>query len=158
MVDDPGSAMHNFGKQIKDYELHRLGMKLKLIYSLLGLFLGLSCIISGSILSVYGVTGHTSIIASFLGLSTQLNDAAPGVVIFIVGIFMVLITKFQVKGRTIINHETDIPKQPSLTRMSLMSDIQYSYFPPHRVFEKEKDKAQIVSSKKIIFKKLFSDD
>ena len=82
-----------------DLELHRLGMKLKLVYSLVGLFLGLSCIISGSVLSLYGATGHTSLIASFLGLSTQLNDAAPGVVIFIVGIFMVLITRFQVKER-----------------------------------------------------------
>lgn len=73
----------------------RLSLTLKFVYSIVGLVLGLACILSGSILGLYGVTGHSNFIASLLGLSVQLNDAAPGVVIFIVGIFMVLITKFK---------------------------------------------------------------
>lgn len=87
---------------VSDVLDHRLGLKLKLIYSILGLVLGLACILSGSILGLAGVTGHTNFIASLLGLSVQLNDAAPGVVIFIVGIFMVRITKFNVNHAVMI--------------------------------------------------------
>ena len=86
-------------------EIHTLSLRLKFIYSLVGLFLGLSCIISGSILSLYGVTGHASFVASLLGLSTQLNDAAPGVVIFVVGIFIVFITRFRIKQE--VHHKPD---------------------------------------------------
>jgi len=76
---------------------HRLGMKLKFIYSLVGLLVGLSCIIVGMVLGLSGVVGHTSWTASVIGLSTSLTDAAPGVVVFVVGIFMVWITRFSVK-------------------------------------------------------------
>jgi hypothetical protein len=57
----------------------------------------LACIIVGAILSLAGAVGHTSWTASALGLSTSLNDAAPGVIVFVVGIFMVLITRFRVR-------------------------------------------------------------
>ena len=82
----------------QDAELHRLGIKLKFAYSVIGLVLGLACILTGLVLGLAGVTGHTTFTASLLGLSTNLTDAAPGVVVFVVGIFMVLITKFKVKA------------------------------------------------------------
>ena len=78
-------------------DLHRLGLKLKFVYSIVGLLVGLSCIIAGVVLGVNGVVGHTSWTASLLGLSTTMNDAAPGVIVFVVGIFMVLITRFRVR-------------------------------------------------------------
>ena len=77
----------------QDIELHRLGLKLKFAYSVIGLILGLACILTGAVLGLAGVSGHTTFTASMLGLSTNLNDAAPGVVVFVVGIFMVLITR-----------------------------------------------------------------
>ena len=73
-------------------DLHRLGLKLKFAYSMVGLFLGLACIVAGVILGLSGVAGHTTWTASLLGLETNLNDATPGVIIFVVGIFFVLIT------------------------------------------------------------------
>jgi hypothetical protein len=67
------------------------------IYSTISLILGLAAIIAGSVLCIYGVTGHTSFTASLLGLNTNLNDAAPGVVLFVVGLFMIWITRPKVK-------------------------------------------------------------
>jgi hypothetical protein len=77
-------------------DFHKLGLKLKFVYSVCGLILGLSCIVAGAILGLSGVVGNTSFTASLLGLSTQLTDAAPGVIVFVVGIFMVFITRFRV--------------------------------------------------------------
>jgi hypothetical protein len=63
------------------------------VYGPLGLVLGLACIICGSILGLRGVTGATSWTAKALGLSSEISDAPPGVVLFIVGVFLVWITK-----------------------------------------------------------------
>src|SRR5258706_5581469 len=60
-----------------DAEFRRLGLKFRFFYSILGLILGLACILAGSILGLFGVVGHTSFTASLLGLTTNLNDAAP---------------------------------------------------------------------------------
>ncbi|HET9791273.1 MAG TPA: hypothetical protein VFR08_08225 [Candidatus Angelobacter sp.] len=68
-------------------------------YAKLALVLGLSCIIGGVILGLHGVTGHTSWTAKVLGLESQVSDAAPGVVLFIVGIFLIWITRPRVKMR-----------------------------------------------------------
>ena len=62
-------------------------------YSTLGLVLGLASIVSGTALGLNGVAGSTSWTARVLGLESQINDAAPGVVLFIVGVFYVWITK-----------------------------------------------------------------
>lgn len=72
-------------------------VKWEYIYGVSGLVLGLSSIVGGSILGLNGVAGSTSWTASLLGLESQINDAAPGVVLFIVGIFLVWITKPKVK-------------------------------------------------------------
>ncbi|HEX9000127.1 MAG TPA: hypothetical protein VGB07_09540 [Blastocatellia bacterium] len=66
-------------------------------YGKLGLVLGLSSIIGGIVLGLNGVAGSTSWTAKLLGLESKINDAAPGVVLFIVGLFMVWATKPRVK-------------------------------------------------------------
>jgi hypothetical protein len=66
-------------------------------YGKLGLILGMASIIGGIILCLNGVAGSTSWTAAFFGLQSKINDAAPGVVLFIVGLFFVLITKPKVK-------------------------------------------------------------
>ena len=68
-------------------------------YAKLGLVLGLACIIGGIILGLNGVGGATSWTAKLLGLESQINDAAPGVVLFIVGVFYVWITKPKIRMR-----------------------------------------------------------
>jgi hypothetical protein len=69
------------------------------IYAMSGLILGLACIAGGIILGLHGVTGSTSWTAKLFGLQSQINDAAPGVVLFIVGIFFVVATRPKVKLR-----------------------------------------------------------
>jgi hypothetical protein len=68
-------------------------------YGMLGLILGIATIIGGIVLCLNGVAGATSWTASLLGLESRINDAAPGVVLFITGIFFVWITKPKVKIR-----------------------------------------------------------
>lgn len=86
--------------QQPEFGLHRLALILKFIYSMVGLLVGGSCIVVGAILSLSGVVGHSTLIASALGAQFNLTDAAPGVVVFIVGIFMVLVTRFKGKFET----------------------------------------------------------
>ncbi|KRB26322.1 hypothetical protein ASE05_10485 [Mesorhizobium sp. Root172] len=82
-------------------DFNKAGLRYKFFYSVFGLVLGLACIISGSLLGLYGVSGHTTMVAQFLGLNTQLNDAPPGVVIAVVGVFMVVATRFKVRVKDI---------------------------------------------------------
>jgi hypothetical protein len=72
-------------------------IKWEYAYGMLGLVLGLSSIIGGVILGLRGVTGSTSWTAKVLGLESNVNDAAPGVVLFIVGLFWVWVTKPKVR-------------------------------------------------------------
>lgn len=113
-----------------NYEFHRLGIKLKFAYSLVGLLLGLTCIIAGVILGLGGVTSHTAWTASALGLSTSMTDATPGVIVFVVGIFMVLITRFKVKEITEFNNapsqHTPSPQPPAQAQVSKADEDQGS--------------------------------
>lgn len=99
----------------EDFELHRAGLRYKFIYSVIGLVLGLACILTGLLLGLAGVTGHTTFTASLIGLNTNLTDAAPGVVVFVVGIFMVWITRFKVKATQQINYQqpASAPEAPA---------------------------------------------
>lgn len=90
-------------------ELSKRTMLYKLIYSLFGLVLGLTCILVGGYLGLSGVAGNSRMVAEVLGLKTELSDATPGVVLFVVGIFMVWITRFNPRIRETIQHETPMP-------------------------------------------------
>jgi hypothetical protein len=70
-----------------------------LIYSILGLVLGLVCVIGGLVLFLEGVSGKMSWTAKFLGASSQILDAAPGAVLFIVGLFVVFLTRYKVDSK-----------------------------------------------------------
>ena len=95
----------------EELELHKIGMRYKFIYSMFGLVVGTLCIAAGTFLGISGVVGHTSWTASLLGFSTNINDAAPGVIVFIVGIFFVLITRFKVK-HIVENPRVQVPAGP----------------------------------------------
>jgi hypothetical protein len=64
--------------------------------SLAGLFLGLVCVIGGMVLFLNGVAGSTSWSAKVLGFESQLSDAAPGSVLFVIGLFVIWITRYKV--------------------------------------------------------------
>ena len=71
--------------------------KYQLIYSIIGLALGLVAIIGGIYLFIKGVTGSMNWSAKILGAESNLVDAAPGAVLFIVGLFVVFVTRFKFK-------------------------------------------------------------
>ena len=72
---------------------------LQLIYSLAGLVLGLACVIGGILLFFHGVVGTSSWVGEVIGVKSKLSDAAPGTVLFIVGLAVVFLTRFTVRVR-----------------------------------------------------------
>jgi hypothetical protein len=82
-----------------DKQFWRSAGRYQFIYSMTGLLLGLASMILGSFLFLRGVTGATSWTAKILGASSQITDAAPGVVLFVVGLFVVYITRFKVESK-----------------------------------------------------------
>ena len=56
--------------------------------------------IGGIILFLYGVAGSTNWTAKILGAESNMTDAAPGAVLFIVGLFIVLITRVSLNIKT----------------------------------------------------------
>jgi hypothetical protein len=73
--------------------------KFQIIYSLAGLTLGLICIVGGILLFIRGIVGSSSWTAKIVGAESNISDAAPGVILFIVGLFIILVTKYSVKVR-----------------------------------------------------------
>ncbi len=71
--------------------------RLQLMYSLAGLVLGFTCIMGGVVLFFHGVTGSSSWVGRFLGVESKLSDAAPGTVLFVVGLLVVWLTRFQIR-------------------------------------------------------------
>jgi hypothetical protein len=72
---------------------------LQLIYSLAGLVLGLACIVGGILLFFHGVAGSSSWVGEVIGVQSKLSDAAPGTVLFVVGLAVVWLTRFSVRVR-----------------------------------------------------------
>jgi hypothetical protein len=72
---------------------------LQLIYSLAGLAFGLTCILGGIALFFHGVVGSSSWVGQFIGVQSKLSDAAPGTVLFVVGLAVVWLTRFSVRVR-----------------------------------------------------------
>lgn len=78
---------------------------LQLIYSLAGLLVGLGCIVGGLGLFLHGVYGSSSWVGEFIGVKSRLADAAPGTVLFVIGLLVVWLTRFSIRVRQPINIE-----------------------------------------------------
>ena len=74
-------------------------VQLQFYYSMAGLVLGLLCIIGGIVLFVLGINGSITWITKLSEVESSLYDAAPGAVLFIVGVLVVWITRFIVKHK-----------------------------------------------------------
>jgi len=71
------------------------------VYGLLGLLFGFVAILLGVILTIRGVAGEVSWTTSFLGLSSEINDAGPGVVLALIGLFIIYITRPGVRLKSV---------------------------------------------------------
>lgn len=83
----------------KEISLWKKVALFQFIYSVFGLVIGLLTTIMGLILSLRGVGGASSWTAKFIGLESNISDAAPGVVLFLVGLSVVFITRFEFKAK-----------------------------------------------------------
>ncbi|MEW6131378.1 MAG: hypothetical protein AB1757_30395 [Acidobacteriota bacterium] len=75
------------------------------IYSILGLLIGGLCVLGGLGLLTNGIAGSSSWTAKVLGIESNISDAPPGVILFIVGIFITWVTKYTVTVRKSNNHK-----------------------------------------------------
>lgn len=64
-------------------------------YAILGLTVGLICIVLGLVLFLHGAQGTTSWTARLLGLQTDVTDAAPGVMFGLVGLFVIFVSRYR---------------------------------------------------------------
>ncbi len=62
-------------------------------YSKRGMIFGALAMVGGVILTLCGAIGKTSWTASVMGMESELTDAGPGVVLMVIGLFVILITK-----------------------------------------------------------------
>lgn len=71
----------------------------QLVYSLVGLVLGFTCMVGGINLVLDGISGSTSWTAKFLGAQSQIADAALGAILFIAGIFVAFLAVYNFKAQ-----------------------------------------------------------
>lgn len=67
------------------------------VYSRCGLVLGLACVVGGVLLFLHGVAGTSNWTGKPPGADSQVSDAAPGAILFVVGLFVVLASRFNVR-------------------------------------------------------------
>ena len=82
---------------LDDKDIWAKALKYQIIYSVFGLILGLSTILLGVYLFIIGATGSASWSGQFAGASFKLVDAGPGVVLFVVGLWVVYLTRFTIE-------------------------------------------------------------
>ncbi len=69
------------------------------LYSIGGYIVGGSTIVGGILLFLRGIAGSTDWSFKFLGVNTELSEAAPGVILFIVGLLIIYVTKYRANPR-----------------------------------------------------------
>jgi len=82
----------------EDSTLWRRATFYQLVYSLAGLGVGLSCVVGGIILFIMGIGGNINWVLKGEGFHSQIANAAPGAVLFVVGMLVVWMTRFDIIG------------------------------------------------------------
>lgn len=79
-----------------DPELLKRSLLYRFIYSMTGLILGLVCMMGGVVLFLNGVAGSSSWTTKIMATDSTLTDAAPGAILFVVGLLVVFVTRYNV--------------------------------------------------------------
>ncbi|HEX3045231.1 MAG TPA: hypothetical protein VHY08_10770, partial [Bacillota bacterium] len=80
------------------FRLQQLLIRYQFIYSMAGLIFGVICIFGGLLLFWGGISANTKWVMSLLGsIHSDVSDAPPGVILFLVGLFVILLTKHHYK-------------------------------------------------------------
>lgn len=86
---DPSIANTSYGMQALHYEF---------IIVLISLIGGFGCIIAGIVLTVMGFTGNIEWFVEAVGFTSRLTNASPGILLVIVGCFIVIKSRMKVKS------------------------------------------------------------
>jgi hypothetical protein len=79
-------------------EVATRAIRFQFVYSMVGLGVGLVCVSLGVILLLHGVSGATGWVVQLLGLRSSLSDAAPGVVLAVIGVVVIFVTRFDIRA------------------------------------------------------------
>ena len=71
----------------------------ELAYSISGLAIGGLALVGGIVLFYLGISGDANWSVNILGFQSKLVDASPGTILFVVGIIVILVTRFRVTMR-----------------------------------------------------------
>jgi hypothetical protein len=82
--------------KLASVRLYERSLTFKFVYSILGLCFGLACVIFGVLLFLAGIAGSSTLIANMFEAKVEFSDAAPGAVLFVIGLFVVVVTRFKV--------------------------------------------------------------
>lgn len=72
-------------------------IRYQFFYSLLGFIVGLACVMGGMVLFFSGIAGAVDWSIKIGNAESTLANGSPGIVLFIVGLFIVWISRFSVK-------------------------------------------------------------
>ena len=62
-----------------------------------GLLVSVIFVIGGLVLFAYGTMGSTTWVASVVGAESNITDAAPGTILFVAGVLLAVITRYNIK-------------------------------------------------------------
>jgi len=93
---------------VLDKGFWKIAIAYQFLYSVLGLVTGLACELMGTILFIGGITGTGHWTATLFGI--QITDAAPGVVLFIMGVAAWQFTKFDISVEAVPADPTPVVK------------------------------------------------
>ena len=68
------------------------------LYSFGGLIFGVACIVGGVLLFINGISGSTNWTTKLLGVESEITDAAPGAILFVLGLLVAYATRFVIKN------------------------------------------------------------
>lgn len=87
---DPSVANTQFGMHALHYEF---------IIVLISLIGGIGCLIAGIILTIFGFTGSIEWIVEASGFTSRLINASPGIVLIIIGFWLTLKSRLNIKAK-----------------------------------------------------------
>lgn len=87
---DPNIANTTFGMQAIKYEF---------IIVLISLIGGIGCLIAGLVLTILGFTGSIEWIVEATGFTSKLINASPGIVLMIIGFWLTLKSRIDIKAK-----------------------------------------------------------
>lgn len=86
-------------KEVKDTKLWKQATVFQFVYSIVGLLLGIGCIITGIILLIKGILLKQDFNIKVFNFESNLTNTSVGVILFLIGILVIFITKFSIKAK-----------------------------------------------------------